>query len=330
MGQSFSREGTQAVQTDIDAETKLQFSGHETFPLRYGWLKKTYDAVRSCERDGGNTKIVFNADDAIAQFGVGKNMVVSMRHWALAAGILKEVRTHLGPYVTSPIGQALFADDGWDPWLEDPNSLWLLHWQFASTPDRTSTWYWVFNHCPHASFDRSLLVEHLTRLCVERAMKKVALATLKRDVECFIRTYVEKAGGGLKEDTLECPLTELALLQPVGRRDGYQLTRGPKSTLHPGLFAFATTQFWRRTYPDVRTLSLDALFHEPGSPYRVFLLDEESIVDLAIELEAVTEGKIAWSETAGLRQLISRASPEEIDPMPYLTHVFPKISRRAA
>ena len=312
------------------AATKLQFSGHETFPLRYGWLKKVYDAVRVCELREDDTKVVFSADDAIARFGVGKNMVISMRYWALATGVLKEVRAHLGPYATTPIGQALLDDNGWDPWLENPNSLWLLHWHLASTPDRTSTWYWVFNHCPHASFDRELIVDHLTRLCTDREMKKVAPATLKRDVECFVRTYVEKAGAGSKEDTLECPLTELSLLRSVGRREGFQLARGPKSTLSAAVFAFATTLFWQRSHSKVRTLSLDALFHEPGSPGRVFLLDEESVVDLAIELEAVTGGAIAWSETAGLRQLISRADLLEIDPLTYLRQAFAHTDRRAA
>ena len=316
--------------TAVLTDTKLQFSGHETFPLRYGWLKKAYDAVRNYERNGTDTKIVFSGDNAIAKFGVGKNMVVSMRYWALAAGILEEVRAHLGPFITSPLGQALLDDEGWDPWLEDPNSLWLLHWQFASTPDRTSTWYWVFNHCPHVSFDRPLLVDQLNQLCGERTMKTVAPATLKRDVECFVRTYVARPRGGSKEDTLECPLTELALLHPSGQRDGYQISRGPKSTLHPALFAFATTQFWQRTHPNVQTLSLDALFHAPGSPGRVFLLDEESVVDLAIELESETEGGIAWSETAGLRQLICRASLQELVPMRFLARAFPKSARRAA
>lgn len=318
------------LQGALAADTKLQFSGHETFPLRYGWLKKVYDAVRACELKGIDTKIVFSADDAIAQFGVGKNMVVSMRYWALATGILEEVRAHLGPYATTPIGQALLDDNGWDPWLEDPNSLWLLHWYFASTPDRTSTWYWVFNHCPHASFDRGLLVDHLIHLCADRQMKKVAPATLKRDVECFVRTYVEKVGAGSKEDTLECPLTELSLLRLVGHREGFQLARGAKSTLSAELFAFATTQFWQRVYSNVRTLSFDALFHEPGSPGRVFLLDEESVMDLASGLESVTDGAIVWSETAGLRQLISSVKPMDIDPMPFLSQAFTHANRWAA
>ena len=29
-----------------------QLSGHETFPLRYGWLKKAFDAVRTTQGNG--------------------------------------------------------------------------------------------------------------------------------------------------------------------------------------------------------------------------------------------------------------------------------------
>ena len=31
-----------------------QFSGHETFPLRYGWLKKTFDRVAETEHEANN------------------------------------------------------------------------------------------------------------------------------------------------------------------------------------------------------------------------------------------------------------------------------------
>jgi len=60
-----------------ESNFKPQFSGHETFPLRYGWLKKVFDAVYECERDGrkDEAKDVFLNEDSIARFGVGKNMV---------------------------------------------------------------------------------------------------------------------------------------------------------------------------------------------------------------------------------------------------------------
>ena len=56
-----------------------QFSGHETFPLRYAWLKQVFDAVNGRAGDSFNRR-VFVDDDAISKFGVGKNMVGSMRY----------------------------------------------------------------------------------------------------------------------------------------------------------------------------------------------------------------------------------------------------------
>ena len=51
------------------------FSGHETFPLRQMWLKKAFD--ESIER-GLIRKSTFSDENAIASFGVGKNMVASI------------------------------------------------------------------------------------------------------------------------------------------------------------------------------------------------------------------------------------------------------------
>ena len=74
-----------------------RFSGHETFPLRYGWLKKVFDRVTETAGEP-NQKTACWGDDAIAQFGVGKNMVASMRHWAKATGIIEEPPgTQFGP-----------------------------------------------------------------------------------------------------------------------------------------------------------------------------------------------------------------------------------------
>ena len=116
-----------------------QLSGHETFPLRYGWLKKAFDAIMSTEGDAGN-KEVFLGDDAIARFGVGKNMVASMRHWAAAADIIEETRG-VGVIGTTVFGNKIFGADGLDPYMEHPTTLWLVHWKLAARPAKT-TWFW--------------------------------------------------------------------------------------------------------------------------------------------------------------------------------------------
>ena len=122
----------------IQRTLKLQFSGHETFPLRQLWLRKAYDAV--VKSIALTSKTIFSDDDAIARFGVGKNMVSSMRFWASACQIIKEDDEH-NAYVTTEIGDLLFdSETGLDPYCENPATPWLMHWFLASTPEKTSTW----------------------------------------------------------------------------------------------------------------------------------------------------------------------------------------------
>ncbi len=278
-----------------------QLSGHETFPLRYGWLKKAFDAVRSTEGCEDN-RSVFLADDAIARFGVGKNMVASIRHWATAAGVIRDDSPKIR---TTPLGRRIFATDGLDWYMENPATAWLIHWQLCGKPKKT-TWFWAFNHFSAPFFEREMLIRSLEKLADEQGWTKASPATIRKDVACFVRTYVSlpPSGKSSREDTLESPLTELGLIRPIGKRDGFRFVRGRKPSLGQGVFCYAVTEFWRDRPQNARTLSFEVLAHEPGSPGRVFLLDENDLVDRLNALEDVSNGLYQWSETTGLKQLV--------------------------
>lgn len=281
---------------------KPQFSGHETFPLRYGWLKKAYDAVE--ERKGGSdSRAIFTQDSAIARFGVGKNMVSAMRYWATAAGIIADSSSSASLEPTA-LGSALFGPDGLDPYMEHPSSLWLVHWHLAGRPEKT-TWYWSFNNFPGVTFEREKLVRGLEKVALDRAWPRVSGTTIRRDVECFLRTYVARrpSQSASPEDTLESPLAELGLIKAVGKRDGFRFVRGPKSSLRDGVFLYALIDFWLN-YTTAQTLSFESIAHEPGSPGRVFMLEENDVADRLIRLEEFSHGVFKWSETAGLKQVI--------------------------
>lgn len=279
-----------------------QLSGHETFPLRYGWLKKAFDAVQETENNSEN-KTVFLNNDAIARFGVGKNMVASMRHWAAAAGVIADAPGS-NLIRTTDLGRMLFGPKGLDPYMEHPATLWLIHWQLSARPEKT-TWFWAFNHYPAATFDREHLVRGLDRLAKELEWARAAGTTIKNDVACFVRTYVAQQASGQAghEDALESPLTELGLIKAVGKRDGFRFVRGPKPTLGDGVFVYALIDFWLR-FSKAATLSFEAITHEPGSPGRIFLLDENDMVDRLAVLDDMTDGAFRWSETAGLKQVV--------------------------
>ncbi|TCJ41263.1 DUF4007 family protein [Parafrankia sp. BMG5.11] len=299
----------------IDAtEDKLHFAGHETFPLRYGWLKKAYDAVDAEQKAGLVPGSIFNDDKSIAVFGVGRNMVLSMKHWAIATGVLssQDVKGERNARIsTGPVGDLLFGH-ALDPYLEHPGSLWLLHWTLASKPGRATAWHWAFNEFHEPSFDRELLRRRLTQRCEKLAEsgrlgsgRAVSGSTIKRDVECLIRTYFAGSKGSRRapEDSIECPLAELGLVQAAGLGDLYRFRRGPKASLPDEVFLFAVLEFWESFYPGRRSFSVEFLTFERGSPGQVFLLDEDGVAGRLARLESLSGEKLRWDESSGMRQL---------------------------
>jgi Protein of unknown function (DUF4007) len=298
-----------------------QFAGHETFPLRLLWLKKAYDAV-----EGGASIGVFHEPDAIARFGVGRNMAVSMRYWALAAGIIQELGKGLSE---TELGRVVFSQDGWDPYLERASTLWLTHWNLASDPAFTTTIYFAFNAVAAMEFEAASLVQGLDEL-VRRKGWRAAPVTLRRDVEVFLRSYARRSENSI-EDAAEPLLAELGLVRDVRPGGWFEFVRGPKPTLPDGVFGYALSSFWNRHHDGVATLSAEQICYAPGSPGRVFKLDEDSVVTRLMRLEQLTEGAWIWTDTAGLRQVQKQ---RKIDLLGVLATAYPRsgmaAGRRAA
>lgn len=303
-----------------DSRFKPQFAGHETFPLRHGWLKRAVDAVT----EDPEAK-PFQSEDAIAAFGVGKNMVNSIRHWSLACGVLREAdgaSGKSGRYYISEFGRVVYSSFG-DPYTEHPATTWLFHWHVAAFPNRATAWYWLFSEFHEPDFDRERLRTALvSSLYGANLGERVAAKTLQRDVECLLRCYAPRVPlGGAREEHVECPFADLGLLVATGGRDGYAFRRGPKRTLPDEALLYGTMGFWNRIHQDARTVSLEALAHEPGSPGRVFQLDEASLATGLSRLPTLTGGSVRFSEAGGLRQL-SCADPTEVNTLAPLTALY--------
>lgn len=275
--------------------TKIQFSGHETFPLRQLWLRKAYDAVSK-----GNGA-VFGSEEAIATFGVGKNMVSSIRFWATACGVIAE-ESGQGSYAATDLGNLLFdIEAGLDPYCEQTGTTWLMHWILACKPEKTTTWYYTFNHVSQQGFDRESLIQGISVLAAEMGVR-ISAATLKRDVECFLRSYVPKVDADNPEEVSEPLLGELGLIQQSGK-GSFEFRRGEKRSLPDGVFAYALLDYWQRLGSEASVMAFDKVAHAYGSPGQVFKLDEMAVADRLIALESITRGQIRWTEQAGMRQV---------------------------
>ena len=115
-----------------------------------------------------------------------------------------------------------------------------------------TTWWWVFNQYPGTIFTRADIQEALETLGAQSGWTRVTSASLKRDIDVFIRMYApQRRRNGLLEDTLDCPLVELGLIHASRQQQTLTLVRSEHESLPDEIFAYALTEYLHsRAAPD--------------------------------------------------------------------------------
>ncbi len=286
------------------------FSGHETFAFRFGWLPK---GVRAVEK----APTIFSDEQAMVSLGVGKNMVRSIRHWCVTARLIEAAddSPRAQALRLTELGRLLLSDhDGQDRYLEDPGSLWLLHWLICTNPARATTWRWAFGYWSQTEFTREGMVEELLGLVGRKGNSRANRQSLDRDVETFLHTYVtpKVAKGGVIEDTLDCPLVELRLIRRDELTDRFEFVRGLKPSLPNSTLGFAVLDFWERFAPAQESLSFETLLYGEESPGRVFRLTETALAERIESVVSWSRGALVYDDTAGMRQLYRKNRSKEL------------------
>lgn len=293
------------------------FGRHETFPLRYGWLTKGFSEWTRNDN-------LFEEEDAIVALGVGRNMVNAIRYWMLAAQIVEVDGRLLKP---TELGQKLFAPDGWDPYLEDDATIWLIHWLIASNPRWATTPFWFFNCFHKPEFTNNELQDALTDFIAEEIKTGVPSSTIKHDIALLLRMYeptvISKAVP--VEEALDSPLSMLGLLKHPDGSKFHESRPDLRTTLPLASFVFSVSELFKQLA--VPNLPIERLMHSDqnvASPGSVFRLTEEGLI-------AKLEAMIAWlpstyelRESAGIHQLFLL---KEIDPLEILHSHYQAASR---
>jgi hypothetical protein len=294
-----------------------RFSGHETFPFRYSWLPKAF-AELNRDRD------IFSRDErAMVRLGVGKNMVKSIRFWVQASGIA--IGDHKG-VVTTEFGKRLLSEaDGYDPYLEDIRTLWLIHWKIASnSTEPLFAWEYLLNRWQHPEITRSEVLAAFMQEAV-RMEKTLSEVTLAQHFDTFLHTYVptRSSKGEVREDNLDSPLVELDLIRKIGEKrseDGgkseavYAFNRESKYSITPELFVYCVDDYWQSRAPNEETLSFRDLAVSIGSVGQIFKLPEADIRERLVNIHEDSKGVFAYRESAAISHLI-RDRSKTLEPL---------------
>ncbi len=159
---------------------------------------------------------------------------------------------------------------------------------------------------------RDDLAAWLLRCAHDGGSRRTSPASIRRDLDVFIRTYLPARTHARRplEDTFDCPLAELGLLRGIGA-GRFELRRGARPSLPARVVLFATLEFWRREAPDQRTLPLERLLYDPGSPGAAFRLDDRALVGMVEDLSG--RWGVRYDETAGMRLLLRERECDPFD-----------------
>lgn len=312
----------------LSATRNYRFSGHETFSCRYAWLPKAAQAVAK----EGNQNILTSAreDDAMVLLGVGKNMVRSIRFWAEASDILEADETG---HKLSVFGSQLLVGTGechpLDPFLEDIQTLWLIHWKLSTNQKATIfAWDFLLNRFQEPELYASTVQRAFIKAVTQYSSKEITPGSLEQLFDVFIHSYVPTRGtkGEVREDNLDCPLAELDLLQNTGFTKSsinpgrlepkYTFRREEKPEISHALFAYCLDEFWRARFTTEQRIEQSIPFHmiasAEGSPGQVFKIPEADIRTRLFALEGQTDGFFRFEESSAIPRVVRRAEHDEM------------------
>ena len=275
---------------------------HETFTPRYGWIKKGYEAIV-------NDPNAFRAPDAIERLGVGKNMVRSIQFWCKAFKLMENDKTNLSRMSLSKLGKKLLDNRGWDPYVEDVATLWLLHWQLFVPQLEAVNWNLAFNKCNLWSFDIKQLGSLLFNISQRyKRLSGLSYNSYERDASCIIRMYVDEEG---KDTEIECPFTQLGLLYRTEELNSVAFNMNEKTTLPELIFAAACFSYLASYAPGQKTISLQRLAYEFNSPGVAFKISETTVGSYLNHIDQKLKG-VALVDSIGTLQLHLERDAEEL------------------
>lgn len=266
----------------MSSKIKYTFSGHESFFCKALWLKKGYDFVKTGKH--------FTEDSAVVDLGVGKNMVTSIKYWMRAFGMLEDDKpTKLADLI-------LDTEDGYDPFLEDLGTVWLLHYLLVS--NRVASIYYLlfcnFIKERNSSFTREQIDFFIKRKCDETGNTLLYNPnTVKRDIGVLIQNYVSPTNTQTNED-YSALLLSLNLIKQ-GEEKTYYFNYSAKSKVVQSIFLYAILD-----KKSSNVVAFDVLMDLAT----IFCMTKTELVDMLTSVSKQYPDSIQYSDNSGIRQLL--------------------------
>ena len=268
----------------------MKIKGHQSFYIRRGWIHKGLKEIKQ------NPKVFSDKDLVLTDiFGIGSNMVLSLKYWLKVLGLVEQVRSrNKYIYKLTDIGELIYK---YDKYLENIETWELLHYKISTNEDIATTWYWFFNIYEGVKFNRLSLFNALQNYIESNYEKSVVERSIKDDITCLLNTYLTREITS-PEDNMESPFAQLGLIE-MSSIKGNNITYKKSKKYFPNsmlLYYILLEQAGERELID-----LEEIINGRESICKIFNLDFSEVLGILDNLQ--NEGKIKFIRTAGLNYI---------------------------
>ena len=231
-------------------------------------------------------------------------MVISINYWLKAFGITDSENK------PAELGiKLLDTRKGYDPYLEDLGSIWLLHYSLVST-NKASIYNIFFNEFRKGRIDftKEQFLVFLKRLLEKNVHSGFNQNTIAADISVLIRNYLKPIYKEAKidiEEDFASLMIDLDLISSYksenseGRIvDWYKTENLIRKELPIEIFLFSILN--NPNYG--RSISFKELLNGYNSPGAIFCLNDEGLYNQIQEAVKKYRG-ITYSESAGIREM---------------------------
>jgi hypothetical protein len=266
------------------------FNFHQSFTLNRERLSAL---LRCVVEDPAASK-----ESVAAAMGVNPYMVEGFRGWLCKTGL--GAYAHKA-YAITEFGRLVAR---YDPYMEQPATLWGLHYHLAASQqdERADVWHQFFNDFASAGkqFADAELLAYMERTLAPGASSR---NYIPKDTKELLKCYVRDEALG-----------SLGLL----RKDGKQsYTLAPAGSLpDTPIIAYVLFDSWQRLFPTFDTLRLTQLCEEPEMIGRIFAVGRTQVQQAISMLQS--RGLLTFADTQ--HEPVSRRFHD--NPLTFLEHLY--------
>jgi hypothetical protein len=280
----------------------MGYGQHQSFYLRDRWLNK---AIRQLREDSR----FFYDKEAFEKIGLGKNMVQSLRYWAIATGVVEEVfnEERKKIHLITRFGELIYK---YDKFIKFQDSAAIIHYHMCKQKEPSTAWYWFFNEMKETMGTKEKMTQEFINWVKENESKPFSDKSLKKDIDCLIKLYTSGQSNSDPEEVIQSPISKLGILD---ERKGIVYKQNLLIS-HVGHTALMFVLLDYQLNHKINSVSVDDLANQPGLWGKVFNMNRATIVNALTELSMSNENPIHFVRTNNL-DLIRIPN---IDPLDFL------------